>query len=330
MSVHWNGDKELQFIKLLCEREDARRGGTGLADMKGRVLIQPSVRHHHMNELTVILKIGSRLQVELFDTIYREQSSLKDLDQIVGEMLDSVEEIDRERACILDQISELRPHLSRRLAQERRRGAHIKGSIGLGRLECNEVRDATPIVCLDYLHDDLRMRRREFLADGTADIDAWLEDIRDDLLFYSWSLDVLKAGGAIGQIHPLLLYGLKTRGFRVADTIRSRYEDMEPSWDIGHPKDESLVVYWHRGVMTGTYTLAEGIEFQKDSVIVSRGALTISKSSQGKDLGKVLGIRGLEGIGVTVDEVDTSTGGSQTLWLDSEPVPFDEKGGLVG
>ena len=330
MSAHWNSDKELRFIKMLCEREDARRGGTGLNDMKGRVGIRPSVRHEHLNELTVGFKLGRGVQVELVETIYKEPSSVKSLEETIGEMLDGIEEIDSERDCLMEQISELRSHLSRRLVQERRRGAHITGSVGLGRLELHEVRDAAPVVTLDYLHDDLRMRRREFIADCTADIDAWLNDIRDDLLFYSFTLDILRAGGSVGRIHPLLVYGMETRGFPVAETIRSRHEDMEPSWDIGRPEGESLVVYWHRGTMTGTFTVAEGIRFQKDSVTIKKEVLTIPKSAKGKDLGKVLGIPPLEGRGMIVDEVWRNSAGDQTLWLDAEPIPFDENGALIG
>lgn len=329
MSVHWNGEKELRFLKMLCEREDARRGGTGMADMKGRVGVRPSVRHEHLDELTVGLKLGRGVQVELFETIYKEPSSAKKLEETVGEMLDGIEEIDSERDRLLEQISELRSHLSRRLAQERRRGAHITGSVGLGRLGLNEVRDAAPVVSLHYLHDDLRMRHREFIADCTGDIDGWLTDIREDLLFYSFTLDILKAGGSIGQIHPLLVYALQARGFPVTETIRSRYEDMEPSWDIGHPDGESLVVYWHRGVMTGTFRLAEGIRFQKDRVTVSKEARALPKSAKGKDLGKVLGIPGLEGKGVTVDEVDSYSAGYQTVWLNADAIPFDKDGNLT-
>lgn len=329
MSVHWNGEKELRFLNMMCEREDARRGGTGMADMKGRVGIRPSVRHEHLNELTVGLKLGRGVQVELFETIYKEPSSTRNLEETIGEMLDGVEEIDRERDCLLDQVSELRSHLSRRLSQERRRGAHITGSVGLGRLKLDEVRDAAPVVSLDYIHDDLRMRHREFIADGVGDIDGWLSDIRQDLLFYSFTLDLLKAEGAIGQIHPLLVYALEARDFAVIETIRSRYEDMEPSWDIGRPEGESLVVYWHRGVMTGTFRLAEGIRFQKNRVTISKEARAVPKSAKGKDLGKVLGIQGLEGKGVIVDEVGSFSGGDQTLWLNADAIPFDEKGSLM-
>ena len=67
MSAHWNGEKELRFIRMLCEREDGRRGGTGLNDMKVRVGVRPSDRYEHLNELTMGFKLGRGVPVELFE-----------------------------------------------------------------------------------------------------------------------------------------------------------------------------------------------------------------------------------------------------------------------
>ena len=328
MGAHWNGEKELRFIRMLCEREDGRRGGTGLNDMKVRVGVRPSDRYEHLNELTMGFKLGRGVPVELFEAIRKGTLSAEDLEETIGKMLDGVEEIDSKRDYLLNQISELRSHLSRCLTRERRKGAYVSGTVGLGRLELRELRDAAPVVSLDYLHDDLRMRCREFVADRTEDIDSWLEAIREDLLYYSSTLDILKAKGSVGQIHPLLLHALEIGEFPLAETIQSWQEDKRPSRDIGRSEGESLIVYWHRGTMTGTFGLAEGIKFEKNSVTLRREVLAIPKSAKGKDLGRVLAIPSLEGKSV-ISEVWQSSGGYQTLWLDADPIPFDEKGSLI-
>ena len=80
--------------------------------------------------------------------------------------------------------------------------------------------------------------------------------------------------------------------------------------------------------MTGTFGLAEGIKFEKNSVTLRREVLAIPKSAKGKDLGRVLAIPSLEGKSV-ISEVWQSSGGYQTLWLDADPIPFDEKGSLI-
>ena len=329
MSAFWNGDKELQLIKLLCEREVSRRGATGLTDMKGRLAIQPIDRCASRSELSLSLTLGPRVGVELVGAINVGEHDLGKLEEVISEMLEGVEAIEGDRNYLIEQLSALRRHLSRRLASERRRGAYIKGSIDIGRVAVNEVREAVPVVSINCIREDLRMHLSQFVAEKATDIDSWLEEMRDDVMFYSLQLDSLKALGAVGKVHPLLVFGLKENGFCTSDVLCSAYENKNHMCDFRSDNDDRIVVYWQRGIMTGTCPIAKGIQFQGDKILMSEETLKVSKSAKGKDLGKVLAIRGVEGASITVTDVRSNVGNSQTLYFDAKPIPFNEDGDLI-
>ena len=329
MTMHWDSAKDLQLMKLILERENSLRGDSALDNLKGQLRLEPHPHRKHLNELSVKLKLGRKIEVDLYGVISRSDPSLDEIAQSTSELLDGIDDIDRISDMLVEEITELRQHLRKKLAAERRKGARIDASIGIGRVEVDYARDTGPVLALEYVREDLRVHRTEFMVQSTTEIDEAFEDIREELLWHSAQLTELESIGAVGQVHPLLVHAIRQRDLPLEATLRSIYQNDDQSQSIHLENDANIVVYWKAGALTGTFRVGDDVRFQECRIRLGAGRKSVPAPATGREIAEVVNLADPLPQGVRIKAVRKGYDEGQELVVEATPIPFDAQGKLI-
>lgn len=329
MSIHWDSAKDLQLMKLILERESFRRGDAALANLKGEVRLAPHPYRDHLSELTVHLTLGHKVEIDLIEVISRSEASLDEIARASDVLLEGIDDIDRASDALVEEIVILRTHLRKKIAAERRKGARVKASIGIGRVEADYARDIGPILTLDYIREDLRVHRAEFNIDTAAQIDEVFDELRGELLLRSDQLKELDVIGAVGQVHPLFVHALHQRNLPIEETLRSIHRDLDRSQSIRMEDGNHIIVYWKNGLLTGTCILGDGIRFQERRIRLDPENKTVPMNAKGREIADLIECTPPLPSGVRIETVRKKEASGQELVLEATPIPFDSEGNLL-
>lgn len=330
MSMHWNSDKDLQLMKLLFERQNARRSDDTLTNLDGELLLNPHPYREHLSELTVNLKLGHKIEIDLYEEILSSNAAIDEIETALEALRDGIEDIESASDLLVADVIEFRAHLRKRVQAERRKGARIKASIGIGRVRVDYAREIGPVLTLDYVREDLRIHRTEFNVDTTAQIDEAFDDFRDELLRDSKRLNQLERIGAVGRVHPLFVHALRQRNLPVEKTLRSIYEDLDmvQSMHLENEKDD-ITAYWKDGTLTGTFRINTVVSFKERRIRLADGQKSISSVARGKEASEVLLVEPPLPKGVIIETVRKKDEYGQELMVEPCPIPFDAEGNLI-
>ncbi|MCA0891268.1 hypothetical protein [Qipengyuania flava] len=330
MSMHWNSDKDLQLMKLLFERQNARRSDDTLTNLHGELRLVPHPYREHLSELTVNLKLGHKIEIDLYEEILSSNAAIDEIETALEALRDGIEDIESASDLLVADVIEFRAHLRKRLQAERRKGASIKASIGIGRVRVDYAREIGPVLTLDYVREDLRIHRTEFNVDTTAQIDEAFDDFRDELLRDSKRLNELESIGAVGQVHPLFVHALRQRNLPVEQTLRSIHGDLDMVQSIRMENDEDhIIAYWKQGVLTGTFRIDTNIGFQERRIRLDAGQKEVPVAARGREASDVLAIEPALPKGVVIEAVRKKDEYGQELMVEPCPMPFDVEGNLI-
>ena len=318
-----------ELAKRLLRNESARRD-VDIGDLKAKLTLTPCENYVLRRWLTLNLNLGHRTEVDLIQPMVAEFSRVDHFKEAISEMLDSVGEIEDLRAELIDQVQYLRAHLRRKLANERRKGLKIAGAkIGLESVYVHSINELAPILILTSLGSDLKFHTVDVQVWSADDIDAVFDEIREDLSRNSRKMVKLEQLGAVGQVHPLLVYEISRRNLPLAETLKAIHADPNPWQRLPDDEGARCAVRWNDGIITATFHLGDNIAFQCDRLTIKDAGSYLPANARDRHLADVIDITGLEPFSVKVGKMWMGHSGVQEIAIYATPIPFDEEGTLL-
>ena len=325
MSMPWNANKELQLAKLMLERENAMNR----VSLDGTIKLGQCPRFEHQYELSMTCRLARNMQIELFDSLSKTDSSSKDLRDTIEAFAEDVSELERQQDVIVDDVKDFRKRLSRALAAQRRKGGWIKGSIDLGRVRVGYLNDWLPIIRLTFIGEDLRPRTVEYDVECYEDIDSPVEAIANETADWIKKKGNLGRIDAVGEVHPLVLDALAKQDQPVREALAAIYANPDGVQTIYDDGGRHLIVSWQDGTLVGSFDIAEGIRFDRDELSFADTLHTPLATKAGRKLNELFDV----GDGYSVDLIISGTGrspaGHQSVRFLPAAIPFDEDGNLI-
>lgn len=330
MSLHWDGEKELQIARLLLKSESDARG-VNIPGVRDKLTLVPCENYPPRRYLTVNLSLANGMEVELTQTFVLNQPVANDyFRSVIRELLDAIEEIGEHRDQLIEQILDLRPYLEKKVAAERRQGLEIaNASIGIEKLDVHFIDEMAPVLTLNALRPDLRFHPVDVVVESAADIDEVFDEIREELTANSAKLAKLREIGAVGHIHPFFAYEISRRNLPLAETLKAIHADPLPWQDLLDSAGDRMIASWQNGVLTGAFSCPDGSTFRRNRLEIEDPSRFLPTDSVGKNLADVLAILDLADFHLTVGRIRDSGFGKQEILIVTEPIPYDEDGNLL-
>lgn len=329
MTTHWNAKRDLELLGSILARELEERD-VAVGKNLPRAL---SLSVRDGNALNVDIALPVRLsradEILLTAAASTIQFAIEDIVELSGDFADAIEEVEKRRSDLVDALSHFRRHLRKRLTALRRKGLRITGEAGMGRTNLGGVSDAWPVITLRFPGADLRPCSHSFGAEDVADIDLELAVVRDAITARSQWLDELNAVGGAGLIHPLLHAALARCGGGAAATIDRIMADPLTHQDLVDADGEHLVVYWKKGILTGTFGMAPGLRLVGDKVEFDAFPHEVSEVRSGAPLSTVIDLPALADTETEIRAASGRRGARAAITFSAAPRIFRDDGTLV-
>ena len=322
MSMHWNAKRELQLAKLMLERENASNS----VALKGAVELKQCPRFADRYKLIATCKIGRNMSFKLTEFVSKNNSSTGDLVETVASLAESMAELKQRQIDIVNDVKALRKRLSRVLATLRRKGVWSEGSIELDVDEILSLDEWLPTLRTTFIGEDLRPETFEIEVEGYDQIDQMME-IAEHVMPWQLKRETLRKIGAVGEVHPLLLFALEKFGMPVQEALASIYANPDRIQDI-YGGNGHLIVTWRNGTLSGSFEIAKGIDFQIDRLCLTDALLKTLKIKSGQKLCELIGLGGYGGE-LIVGAINKNGLGGSIVHLDHAARPFSEDGRLL-
>ena len=330
MSVQWNVKQDLDLMrrvyqralaeKYLADPVDASRQTFTLSDRENNPLVA---------DITLPLLIARGVKGHLTSTVSTTEMTIDDIVESAREFAEAMEQIDAQRPALVEEITELRKYLVKRVRSLRAKGSRISGEIGIGAIPTNEANDVWPVVTLHFPGEDLRPGSFSFVPEGRGDIAAQLDDLTDVITTRSELLDGLDKIDAVGLVHPIVHDALDKCEGGTAPALAQIFTDPDHLQRVTDEHENNLILYWEEGILTGTIPISDGIRFVKGAIHFDAMPCSASEIQRGASLASIIVLPCLAEADARIFYASGDKGERGYVSFTVEPMLFDREGNLL-